>query len=142
MLFFRIAKSTHDAVGRSLALDLLHAVAIARLVRQIEPLGDDPVQAAAGDACQPSPCRGGSRRRGRNANLIGRGKELAGESLQMFSSVSETFTQQRFARFANQQVKGDKQGGVLGRQLFHPAGGRMNPLQKIVERLRGRPREP
>src|SRR5205085_11584781 len=37
---FAVAKAADDAIGRPSPLDLLHAVALARAIRQIEPLGD------------------------------------------------------------------------------------------------------
>src|SRR4051812_33854830 len=43
-----VAKPADDAVGAAKILDLLHAVAIAGLVWQIETLGDDAVKTAAG----------------------------------------------------------------------------------------------
>src|SRR6185295_19425192 len=54
----------HDAVGRPLVLDLQHR-ALARLVRRLEALGDDAVEAGALDTVEPI-CRGVpiARRRG------------------------------------------------------------------------------
>ena len=48
----RIAEAADHAIGAAEFLDLLHAVAVAGLIGQVDPLGDHAVTAAAG-LCQP-----------------------------------------------------------------------------------------
>src|ERR1041385_973338 len=43
----RVAKAANDAIGAAKFLDLLHAVAVAGLIRQVETLGDHAAGAAA-----------------------------------------------------------------------------------------------
>src|SRR4051794_37622301 len=67
-LAFVIAKAADDAVCTAVVLDLLHAVALARPVWQVAPLGDDAVERGA-HPLEPAPCVGelGGCRREANA---------------------------------------------------------------------------
>src|SRR5437763_12694403 len=46
-LAFVVAKAADDAVSAAIVLDLLHAVALARPVWQVAPLGDDAIERGA-----------------------------------------------------------------------------------------------
>src|SRR6476661_3949544 len=58
----RVAKAADHALGGALVLHLLHPVAVAALVRQVEPLRDDAVESTA-DGAEPLLHRSHRRRR-------------------------------------------------------------------------------
>ena len=122
------AEAGHDAVGRALVLDLEHRP-LARLVRGVEPLGDDPVEPGALEPVEPvgrlGPVAG---RRGQVDRRLGRPEDRLepGAPLSLLDRP-EVLVPER------QEVPRHEAGRRLGRQHPDPRFGRVDPEQERVE---------
>ena len=113
--------TTQSAV--SLALHLLHGLARAGHVRDAEPLGDDAVEARHFQALEP--VRGLLR-------VAGRGRDVEGQRLHLRAPLLERLAVEVLA-VPEEDVEADEARGDLGRELPHPALGRVEPHLERVE---------
>ena len=130
-----VAEAADHAIGAAKLLDLLHAIAVAGLIRHVGSFRDYPVAAAAG-ICQPIFCRRIACRCWRKPKRR-IGFELgARKHLQRGPPFAKRLRRKCFALRGRQQIEREIQRRCFHRQLFYPARGRVNPLQQIVERER------
>ena len=122
------AEPGDHAIGRALVLDLEHRP-LARLVRRIEALGDDAVEAGALEPVEPVGGRRPVARRGRQVDRRGR---LAQDRLEAGAAlglrhVAEVLVAER------QQVPGDERRGRFGGQHVDPRRRRVDAQQQRLE---------
>src|SRR3954470_16728537 len=132
LLFGCITKPANHTVRGAPELHFLHARALPGHVRTIQAFGDDPIQISA-DFFEPLP--GGFdviSRRG-EANMIFGREKICREFLQAFPPLLQGIFDKRLPSPIHQYVESDEQSGMLRRELFNATGGRMNPLQELIE---------
>ena len=112
-----------DAVERALAAHLLHALALARQVRRVEPLGDHALVLV-------QPALGLFGRAHLRAELDRGGRH---ERLEQRAALVERPLEQHLV-VQREQVEGDDDRGRLGAHALDARGGRMDALLQRAER--------
>src|ERR1700722_12064873 len=131
-LFFKIAKTSDDAIGGALAFDFLHAGALTALVGQVEAFGDDSVERGA----HLKPFAGFGEIFGDwgETNEFIRLHIFAEKIFQVFASFTERQICDRMAFVVYQEIENDVGGRRELAEFCDAAGGGMYSLQKRVER--------
>src|SRR5450631_4335330 len=129
--FFPIAESADDAVRASVPLYLLHAVAVAGLIWEVEAFRN---HAVASTTCRSKPTlsilqlQAGRRK----TEQVCARKVPGGEILELQAPLGQRLAGKRNFAFL-QQVERKKQSRRFHGQFFYTADGWMNTLQKVVE---------
>src|ERR1700719_317743 len=131
-LFFKIAKTSDDAIGGALAFDFLHAGALTALVGQVAALGDDSVERGA----HLKPFAGFGKIFGdwREANEFIRLHISAKKIFKLFAPFLKRQICNRLALVVDQQIENDVDGRRELAEFGDAAGGGMNSLKKSAER--------